>query len=70
MISVLMVANIDGVAVIITLFFFIPDQWRCWGTGFFFFCYPSSYQPNNRTFVACWLSSCSDSMRFMFMTVL
>lgn len=37
MISVLMVANIDGVAVIITLFFFIPDQWRCWGTGFFFF---------------------------------
>lgn len=32
-----MVANIDGVAVIITLFFLIPDQWRCWGTGFFFF---------------------------------
>lgn len=29
MIIVLMVANIDGVAVIITLFFFIPDQWRC-----------------------------------------
>lgn len=70
MIIVLMVANIDGVAVIITLFFLFQISGDVGEQVSFFFCYPSSYQPNNRTFVACWLSSCSDSMRFMFMTVL